>query len=153
MVDVYPSLAALTGLPDPATIGEQLNGTNISPVFDAPTDANLTSALKTAAFSQFAKMNTTSVFNKFHRNQTKLMGYTIRVDAWRYTVWFPFDDVAIKPILAPATELGRELYTHAGNAGLWLNWPGENVNLVDDPAHAQLVASLHARVLDYIQLK
>ena len=49
--------------------------------------------------------------------------------------------------------VGRELYDHRGDSGKYLDWPGENVNLVNETAHAPLVAQLHARLLDYIQIK
>lgn len=71
---------------------------------------------------------------------------------WRYTVWFPFDGTAVKPLLSPQTELGRELYTHAGDTGMWLDFPGETINLAGEPQYASVMADLHQRVLDYIQL-
>ena len=33
-----------------------------------------------------------------------------------------------------------------------LDWHGEHVNLVEEPAWASLVTKLHAKVLDYIRL-
>lgn len=51
-VDLYPTLAALVGLPEPSSMGQQLNGTNLEPVFDDP---DATTHLKRAAYSQFAK--------------------------------------------------------------------------------------------------
>ena len=117
MVDVYPTLAALAGLPDPYAEGEHLNGTSMLPLFEDP-DAST----KTAAFSQFAKCGEScpsraGAFNNgsapvdpppvdpesykgphnwfdigphYSRRQTTVMGYTIRVDGWRYTEWWPF---------------------------------------------------------------
>ena len=168
LVDLYPTLAGLAGLPAPATLGEQVNGTSLAPLFHAPSGSDGfvegAAALKTAAFAQFAKTcagyadkcelrNLTYVGDQFQRSQTKLMGYTIRVDAWRYTVWFPFDGATVTPILTPATELGRELYDHSGDSGMWLDWPGEEVNLARDPRYANVVEELHTRVLGYIRLK
>jgi hypothetical protein len=56
-VDFFPTLAALAGLPDPRTVAgsEGINGTSLLPVFEAP-EAD-PSAVKDAAFSQFAKPN------------------------------------------------------------------------------------------------
>ena len=164
MVDMYPTLAALSGLPPPETEGQGLNGTSLLPIFEMPA----TAIVKAAAFSQFAKgaggptdgVNNWgdslpvnfSVWNKFHRNATKLMGYTIRTDEWRYTAWFEFSDVAIRPLTDGYHSLGRELYDHRGDTGLWIDWPGENVNLVDRSELATIVNALHAAILGYIRL-
>ena len=133
---------------DPAA-GEALEGTSLAPLFDDPARASV----KDAAVSQFGKCELTSVNNKFHRNQTALMGYSVRVESWRYTAWFAFDNTSIVPLTAPEHSLGAELYDHRGDSGLWLDWPGENRNLVSAPEHAAIVAELHQRVLDYIQLR
>ena len=157
MVDVYPTLAALAGLPDPKGVegSEGINGTSLAPVF---VDPSIT-GIKTAAFSQFAKDSYPfSVNPHFTRNETQLMGYTIRTDEWRYTAWFRFDNRTEQPgnrygKVLLNSSLGTELYDHRGDTSMWLDFPGENVNVVEDPEHAGLVSSLHQRLLDYIQLK
>ena len=63
------------------------------------------------------------------------------------------DNISIVPLTGPGHSLGTELHDHRGDSGLWLDWPGENANLVDAPEHADTVAELHQRVLDYIQLR
>ena len=86
----------------------------------------------------------TFVGDQYHRPQTKLMGYSIRVDEWRYTVWFPFDgahtQLATVTTLAAGSDVGigtgRELYNHKADIGLWLGYPGEEVSLALDPANA-----------------
>jgi hypothetical protein len=45
----------------------------------------------------------------------------------------------------------RVLSYFAGDPGE-LDWHGEHVNLVDQPASRELVKELHAKVLDYIRL-
>merc|ERR1712216_422585 len=107
--------------------GQSLNGTSLVPIFKRPADT----AVKSAAFSQFAKAAwggsatvnnwgehlpaNFSVWNKFRRNQTKLMGYTVRTEDWRYTAWLEFDNVTISPLTD--SSLGRELYDHRGDTG------------------------------------
>ena len=65
MVDVYPTLAKLTGLPAP----DYLDGTSLHPILDDPT-----ASVKTAAFSQV-------------RRGTQGDGYSVRSGNWRYTEW------------------------------------------------------------------
>jgi arylsulfatase A-like enzyme len=171
-VDLYPTLAALVGLPDPrAVVGsEGINGTSLAPIFDmfdpaldGSSDGAVGSSdaaskhtiaaltIKDAAFSQFAKgANESSVWPAPLRNETKVMGYSIRVNEWRYTAWFGFDTLRIVPNTSDV--VGTELYDHRGDRCLDLDWEGENVNVATDPSHVELVAGLHQRVLDYIQL-
>ena len=177
MVDIYPTLADLAGLPPPRSVrgAEGINGTSLAPVFHATTVDDATGArlravsraLKRAAFSQFAKIGAsagpgfpwgTSVRPEFHRNQTELMGYTVRTDEWRYTAWFRFDNDTNRAgnqfgRVLINESLGTELYDHRGDTCMWLDWPGENLNLVNFTAHAATVKALHAQLLDYIQLK
>ena len=145
-VDLYATLADLAGLPPPTIHGQDINGTSLAPLFSDPTHA----IVKDASFSQFAKVSTLSVDAKFWRNQTALMGYSVRTTEWRYTAWFNFS----KTKLVPNTDeiLGSELYSHIGDTGLYLDFAGENVNLVHNPEYAELVSTLHKQVLDYIRL-
>ena len=159
-VDLYPTLAALAGLPAPLSQGEEVNGTNLEPVFDAPGHGPTAAALKTAAFSQLAKANLQNPFQIGAasppggpaRNTTEIMGYTVRVDGWRYTCWFKFDHVAIVPITTAAGIIGRELYDHRADDVLAVPGAGETVNVVAEKAHASVVAELHAAVVGYIRL-
>jgi arylsulfatase A-like enzyme len=158
LVDLYPTLSALAGLPDPLSTGEMLNGTNLELLFgeaDGARRQQLGAELKEAAYSQFAKRNLTDVHPEFHRNETKLMGYSVRVSSWRYTAWFAFDIHKMRPITdgSRGSSLGTELYDHRGDTGMWLDFPGEERNLVEDPEHRAVVAELHQKVLDYIQLR
>ena len=74
-VDLYPTLAALAGLPSPASEGEAVNGTSLEAVFDNPGAAS-SDGLKAAAFSQFAKPSLSSPFKFWPtpaRNATEIM--------------------------------------------------------------------------------
>jgi iduronate 2-sulfatase len=66
LVDVYPTLCELAGLPLP----EGLEGSSLVPLLDDPSRT-----VKRAAFSQYP------------RPQQKAMGFTIRTEQHRYTEW------------------------------------------------------------------
>ena len=150
-VDLYPTMAELAGLPPPHSQGQHLNGTSLAQLFE---DNGAGESVKDAAFSQFAKTSPLSVNCRFTRNQTQLMGYSVRTEDWRYTAWFAFDNITLVPLTDGGQhDLGRELYDHRGDTGLWLDFPGENVNVANHTEHRALVAQLHQRVLDYIQLE
>jgi len=106
-VDFYPTLAALVGLPAPKSAGQQINGTSLVPAFDDPEGS---AGMKDAAYSQFAKPSRARPFVFWptpQRNATEIMGYTVRVDEWRYTCWFGFDGVTQTPNRDEI--IGREL--------------------------------------------
>jgi arylsulfatase A-like enzyme/acetyl esterase/lipase len=85
LVDVYPTLADLAGLPLPA----HLEGTSFKPLLDEPGQS-----WKPAAFSQFPR--------KVGRKN--LMGYTMRTDRHRFTKWVDRKD--------PSKVDAVELYDH-----------------------------------------
>ena len=131
-VDLYPTLAELAGLPPPREVAgsEGINGTSLAELFwgDQAGNATLTRALKSAAFSQFAKNNLgTDPDPHFYRDETALMGYTIRTDEWRYTAWFRFADGRVH--VDPENVVGTELYDHRGDTCKSFDWPGEDRNL------------------------
>ena len=103
-VDIYPSLAELAGLPLP----RHLEGTSFKPVLDNPQRS-----WKSAVFSQYPR--------------SKLMGYSMRTDRYRFTRWVQRDDHAKVDAV--------ELYDHKTD-------PQENTNIANDPAHKALVEQL-----------
>ena len=113
-VDIYPTLSELAGLPLPS----HLEGTSFKPLLDAPKRA-----WKTAAFSQYPR-------NAGKAGSGKLMGYTMRTDRYRLTVWVSDTDHS----KIDATEL----YDHQAD-------PQENINIAKDPANAELVKKLMAQ--------
>lgn len=110
MIDLYPTLAALSGL----AIPDGLDGVNLQPVLDDPSQP-----VKDAAYSTIARADDP------HANHAKVMnflGQSVRTDQWRYTEW----DEGRK---------GVELYDHE-------NDPQEWNNLAEKAEHADTVAQL-----------
>ena len=110
-VDIYPTLSELAGLPLPA----HLEGTSLKPLLDDPARP-----WKTAAFSQYPRSG----------NRTEagdLMGYSMRTDRYRLTVWVDRAD---------HTKIAAvELYDHETD-------PQENTNIAADPKNKALVQDL-----------
>lgn len=79
---------------------------------------------KSAAFSQYPRV----------RNNTQIMGYSMRTDQFRYTEWPTF---TYAPDYKPdwGTLFGIELYDHVLD-------PEENVNRANDPMYAELQKKL-----------
>jgi len=108
-VDVYPTLSDLAGLPLPG----HLEGTSFRPLLDDPQRP-----WKTAAFSQYPRL------------KAGVMGYSMRTDRYRLTLWVDFKD--------PTKVAVTELYDHQTD-------PQENTNIAGDPANAGLVKKLTAQ--------
>jgi arylsulfatase A-like enzyme len=107
-VDIYPTLCDLAGVPFP----DDLEGVSLKPLMDNPE-----LPWKTAAFSQYPRKS----------DGQALMGYSMRTDRYRFTVWVDRDD---------HTKVDAvELYDHQTD-------PEENTNVAKDPANAELVKSL-----------
>jgi arylsulfatase A-like enzyme len=109
-VDIYPTLAELAGLPLP----KHLEGTSLKPLLDDPNRP-----WKTAAFSQYPRSQ-----------KGGLMGYSMRTDRYRFTVWTGKND--------PARVDAIELYDHATD-------PQENRNIAQSPENTALVEKLMAQ--------
>ena len=106
-VDIYPTLSELAGLPLPG----HLEGTSFKPLLDDPKRQ-----WKSAAFSQYPRSQ-----------KGGLMGYSMRTDRYRFTVWVSRTD---------HTKVdAMELYDHQTD-------PQENTNIAKNPANEALVKRL-----------
>ena len=114
-VDIYPTLAELAGLPLPA----HLEGLRFKPVLDHPTRP-----WKPAAFSQYPRPGNSAT------GGIPLMGYSMRTERYRFTVWLHRDD--------PGKVADIELYDHQTD-------PQENLNVAKSPAHRELLEQLMAQ--------
>lgn len=106
-VDIYPTLAELAGLSLPS----HLEGVSFKPVLENPDRK-----WKAAAFSQYPRKT--------------LMGYSMRTDRYRFTVWVDRKDHSKIDAI--------ELYDHQTD-------PQENTNIAKVAANKDLVNSLMAQ--------
>ena len=69
-----------------------------------------------------------------------IMGYTVRVDRYRYTGWFSMNQSSARPNFTHV--VAREFYTH--NEPAWpIDWDWEHENVVEQPQYVHVVAQLH----------
>jgi len=88
LVDIYPSLVELCGLPKPP---DGLEGTSMVPLIDKPNRP-----WKAAAFTLFPRPS-------YYKQQPVAMGYSIRTDQYRFTEWIDWETRKV---------IARELYDH-----------------------------------------
>jgi iduronate 2-sulfatase len=91
LLDIYPTLADLCGLPAPAI----LEGMSLRPILKDPN-----TSVKSAAFSQHPRPP------YCRRADPQVMGYSIRTDRYRYNQWRDFQTGQV---------VARELYDHAND--------------------------------------
>ena len=106
-IDIYPTLADLCGLPKP----KDVEGVSLKPVLD-----DAAASVRPVAISQYPRSDAGKT----------LMGYSIRDDRWRLTLWRDRKDNSIH---------ATELYDEIGDAH-------ETVNVAAKPEHAQVIARL-----------
>eukprot|EP00937_MAST-01D_sp_MAST-1D-sp2_P005350 g5350.t1 len=153
LVDVLPTVAELAGVPLPP--GETFDGVSAVPLLRAPTGPGATTAgrARAAAFTQYPRRvkNTSaawkdnSIVHADRRTFTH-MGYSARVDGWRYTEWLAWNQSALLPLWNNVTA--RELYDfRAVDAAA--HYPtdfdaSETINVANRSENAALVANLSA---------
>ena len=106
-IDIYPTLADLCGLPKP----KDVEGVSLKPVLD-----DAAASVRPVAISQYPRQDAGK----------SLMGYSIRDDRWRLTLWRDRKDNAIH---------ATELYDEVGD-------PHETVNVAAKAENAEVIARL-----------
>ena len=106
-IDIYPTLAEVCGLPKP----KDVDGVSLRPVLDDPS-----AKVRPVAISQYPRTDAGK----------SLMGYSIRDERWRLTLWRDRKDNTIH---------ATELYDEA-------NDPHETVNVATKAENAEVVARL-----------
>ncbi len=123
LIDVYPTLADLTGLKPPA----DLDGKSLVPLLDNPDGPGV----KPVAITQVTRSGPPlpgeavpkkAAAKKKQANQVQFMGYAVRDERYRYIEW-------------AGGRRGAQLYDMQAD-------PGELKNLAKDPAHAGTIEKL-----------
>lgn len=158
LVDLFPTLAELAGVSlEPA---ETIDGTSLAPALRDPSLTML--PLRDWALSQCPRCPAKgakpedyyedNMCEFVERSKIPFMGYSLRVDTWRYTEWATWNGTSLRPIWSEL--VGVEMHMHdAGNTSLSCNMRTnacfghfENKNLAKDPAYAKEAAALSAKL-------
>jgi iduronate 2-sulfatase len=118
LLDIYPTLADLCGLPAPAN----LEGASLRPILENPR-----ATVKQAALTQHPRPAYPP-----GRSAPEVMGHSIRTDHYRYTEWRK---------LKGGELVGQELYDHRQD-------PRETVNLAHDSSISATVQELAGRLTE-----
>lgn len=145
LIDIFPTLVELTGIEKIPLCSENNNkllacveGTSFAPLFSDPKQQ-----WKKAAFSQYARplSGLQAIPDKpqfpSNEHEESVMGYTIRVDQYRFTEWYRFNRATATPDFSQVW--GTELYNHTEPI---MSFNDENVNLYDNPDMKETVDEL-----------
>lgn len=145
LIDIFPSITELAGLQIPPVCPQNnkklltcVEGTSVAPLLKNPKKP-----WKRAAFSQYPRPNVglpvipnEPSFPKNNHGEA-VMGYTIRVDIYRFTEWYSFDRDTATPHFDKIW--GTELYNHTEPVVFFND---ENVNLANKPEMKGLIEEL-----------
>jgi iduronate 2-sulfatase len=120
-VDVFPTLCELAGVPIPNT----LDGKSLVPVMMDPTVK-----VNEYAVSQYPRSLKAAEAKKLGLESRDIMGYSIRTDKYRYTVWMNNNFRSNEPF-SKDRIYARELYDYEKD-------PLETVSVVDDKEYASI---------------
>lgn len=133
-VDVYPTLCELSG----GTISADLDGKSLVPVMK-----NNNATVKEFAMSQYPKKKD-KLDSKKEEGNGKLMGYSMRTEQYRYTVWLK--DFTSDQAYNADKVYAKELYDYVKD-------PLEKVNVVAESKYASISADLDKKMVVYFKSK
>ena len=132
-VDIFPTLCDLSGIPVPA----HLQGKSLVPLMKNP-DASV----KTFSVSQYPRSGEIAENERLGYAGTNVMGYSIRTDRYRYTIWMKNGYRSTDPFSA-ALLVGSELYDYEKD-------PLEKVNFSGSTSYKKIKATLHQQMISFL---
>jgi iduronate 2-sulfatase len=155
LVDLYPTMAALAGVPLPP--GEVFDGQSLVPLMSAAAlhTAPPPEAVRGYALSVYPRcpkdtVNASMMWRandcmEVERSAFFSMGVSLRTEDYRYTEWTLWDGNALAPRF-DQPPIGVELYIHTDVDSNDFDSPAEVFNHADDPAYATVRAQLAAQL-------
>ena len=132
LIDIFPTLTELTGIKQPPVCPKDnkdilacVEGTSVVPLLKDPDQK-----WKKAAFSQYPRPDAGLDHLPGHspfpvgNHGEGVMGYTVRVDNYRFTEWYQFNHTLAKPDFT--NVWGTELYNHT-HLAVFFNDENENL--------------------------
>lgn len=132
-VDIFPTLCELSGLEIPA----QLDGKSLVPVMKNPN-----TSVKGFSVSQYPRTLNKLDTERLGWSDGQFMGYSIRTNQFRYTIWLKDSYRSYKPF-SKNLVVATELYDYAKD-------PNETINVVDLKEYALVTKDLNEKMVDFL---
>jgi iduronate 2-sulfatase len=133
-IDIFPTLCDLAGVNIPA----QLDGKSLLPLMKNPAVT-----VKEFSVSQYPRSSDGLETNRQGYAEAKVMGYSIRTNQYRYTIWMNNGYRSNQPY-KKELMIGAELYDYK-------NDPDEKVNVANDEKYKEVSAQLHGKMLAFLK--
>jgi len=132
-VDVFPTICDLAGVAVP----KNLDGKSLKPLM-----LNNKTKGKEYAISQYPRKLKKAEMAKLGYTDAKMMGYSLRTDQYRYTIWM--NDFTSKQAFNESQVYASEMYDYVKD-------PLEKVNVVNDKNYTSISAKLKSKMIAFFK--
>jgi arylsulfatase A-like enzyme len=133
-VDIFPTLCDLASIPVPT----HLDGKSLVPIMKKP-DLKV----KEYSVSQYPRGGSDAETGRLGYAEGKCMGYSIRTDSYRYTIWMK-DNFRTNRAFDQNLVVATELYDYQKD-------PDETINVIDEKSYAVISKDLKTKMLEYFE--
>ena len=130
-VDVFPTICDLAGV----SIPKNLDGKSLKPLM-----LNSNEKVKDFSISQYPRKLKKAEMVKLGYTDSKIMGYSLRTDNYRYTIWM--NNFTSKQEFSDSKVYASELYDY-------VNDPLEKVNVVNDKNYITTSKELKSKMIAF----
>jgi iduronate 2-sulfatase len=132
-IDIFPTLCELSGVPVP----KHLDGKSLMPVMKDPKKS-----VKEYSVSQYPRTRSVLDSERLGWSDGQYMGYSLRTDRYRYTVWMKNSFRSTSPFSADLVE-AVELYDYEKD-------PNETINFSGEKAYSKVQLDLNKKMLSFL---
>ena len=132
-VDIFPTLCDLTGIKIPM----HLDGKSLVPVMKDPKVY-----VKEFSVSQYPRPANKIENGRLGWSDGEFMGYSIRTNKYRYTIWLKDSFRSYKPY-SKGLVVASELYDYEKD-------PDETINIVDEKIYASVAKDMNDKMLNFL---
>lgn len=132
-VDIFPTICNLAGL----SIPTQLQGKSLKPLMK-----NKTASVKEFSVSQYPRKLKKNEIQKLGYTDTKLMGYAIRTEKYRYVIWM--NNFTSTEAFDAKKIYAQELYDYTKD-------PLEKVNVVNETNYSVVYKSMYTKMIAFFK--
>ena len=133
-LDIFPTICDLSNVSIPSV----LQGKSLKPLMQ-----NKNSQVKEFSVSQYPRKLKSSEAKTLGYTDPKLMGYSIRTDKYRYTLWMN-NNFTSKEAYSDARVYAKELYDYTKD-------PLEKVNVADEKEYKKIAADMQEKIVSFFK--